>query len=406
MRDAGGGLQSINASLLASTCLSASNFVGATWKKAIISIAELVSPRSGSPVLLARYQLRVHQLSRLYFTSLNPGCRQRFDQLWEVSTRDSPYYGLLALFKAQEAIDRMAKTSTIESILQAMGPLTVTSHHGYPQRTLQSLLRLEGLTLVARCLRFEGRFDEAADRIKSIMSAAHCIAYSTKRLTAELCAVECERRNVDKSIRLIRSEYLNLAPAQVENGDGRRLRLALANSHLMKGLLTWYGEDKANTEDLTTAAELFSSLGSGCPVSLVGKYMKYVALSGRGMATLFLEDYGTAITTLNHALEAAQVCWPDPGHAEMIVLYALSEACHQTNAPNAIDFGLRSRRIFQKVGRQHHWVGQGTIWLDVLDRMAENAGRKRFTSPFFHQYWTGSGRAVLAAGSMTANARS
>ena len=54
----------------------------------------------------------------------------------------------------------------------------------------------------------------------------------------------------------------------------------------------------------------------------------------------------------------------------------MSEVLYSLGRDGARGFALQAWNLFQTTGRQYWYVGQGTIWLDVLNYLAERNERQ------------------------------
>lgn len=148
------------------TFISVSYFADLNWKRKAVGVAEQLAHLLRSPVHLARANYRRASITRLYdFISLSlrsltgpPG----------IDARTNAWLGQLVLSAAQALIDKLASTEEVVATLGRFRPLEPgrASHQ-------ESLILLEGEFLVAKSLRFEGRFREAQEAFEKVLGLAN-----------------------------------------------------------------------------------------------------------------------------------------------------------------------------------------------------------------------------------------
>ena len=356
------------------TFLSASYFGDCGWKREAARISEQLAHLLRSPVHLARVNLRKASLSRLYdctgpqlqgLTSSNP-----------IDARTNAWLGQLTLSAAQALIDKSACTKDVATALKMFQPLDPLrpSHQ-------ESLVLLDGKFLVAKSLRFEGQFKEAEESFQQVLAFGSRISW---KVTSHLGEVQSERGFCEKAIRMLEDDIAELEKYQpLENGSGKRLRLALANCHLMNLLWTWKrGCQPPTPESIGLVLRHFQSLDHtsppGKPASFMVKHNQFVVRSGLAIVHHIGNNFQEALVAWEEAEQVARTLCEQPGYAAMITLYSRSQIAYQLGVEEAADLNCRARELWEVVGRrQFYFTGLGSIWPDVLGWFEEKAGRKR-----------------------------
>jgi hypothetical protein len=159
----------------------------------------------------------------------------------------------------------------------------------------------------------------------------------------------------------------------------KRVRLALANAYLMKAL--WALENQQlDLKLLERARSLFQWIEEAfhqSELSLAGKYNRYAVLVGLAIIHHVRDELELAYAGWERAEGAAEDCWPKRGYAAMVTLYSRSEVAHRLKLPVAGDLTLRAKAIFEVTSRQYWFVGQGSIWPDLVGDLEERSGRER-----------------------------
>ncbi|CAJ2514321.1 Uu.00g024400.m01.CDS01 [Anthostomella pinea] len=365
--------------LVVEACMAISYFGSASWKRLTISLAESACDGVCDPALHAMVMLRKTRLARIYRGgNVISGPLWTLDQIrTSLSSRDpveprsNAHLGELVLFRAQLVVDRGGKTQDVQNILKEFHAL------GRPSTLEHSILH-ECQFILARSLRFQGRFDEAASCLQELFQR------TAKRSVPKSAAlhfsdVECEREHSMQAIRFLESESV-VAGTISGSKHWRQLQFSRANANLMCGLWNWVRKRERNSRWFEDAKNLFPDAQKGIEESAFHRHMVFGVHAGLGMIYLVQNDMEAAFSSWTEALDIAKECWPEPGHSEMITLYALSQVYYRIGRDGAHELAASARAIFRNKGRQYYFVGQGTLWLDVLSDLAEDDGQQRLVS--------------------------
>jgi hypothetical protein len=339
--------------LLVDACLSASEFGVEGWKRLVISVAE-THIHHAAPETVAQVLLRKAQLSRLYGVV---DVRSRLPHLPN-SKKASYVRGQMVLEEAQAQIDSGKPSCEVIRTLGQYCPSNLSA--------LESGILNMAEFLTAKALRFDGDFEQAS---RLFLNCCRTTSIVSKKAITHYWDVECEKGNADEAIDSLYEEQFDLVKWQpIGPGDGRRLRLNLANAYLMKVLLTLYKFGDIDSVALGKAKFLFKELlkHTSQNRSMPQQLKFYSTLTGLGMVQLVASDNSAAWETWRKAGDVATACWKTPGFCAMIVLMAQSELAHRLSREDRYDLAYSARDLCSRVPRQHHFVGQGTVWVDLF----------------------------------------
>lgn len=371
---------------LAAVCLSASYFGLLPWKDYVLKVAEsLVHSESSFARKLHRRQSEIRRLA--YTRTLPPiAVPQTHDT--GSSTID---FGESILLRLKCLADNDAPLQQFEDCARNFSPSRTTLSN--QERRIAMKIQ----AIVARAYKHHGYFQEAMERydvlINEHIKAESKIAID-HTILIHYAETRCELGNTDYAIRALKNELL-FQPL----GTGNRLNLTLANAYLMRCLLRYWNTGEIDEKSLEKAQERYRGYMKSwnqCFSSSANrfkKYNKHLALAGIAMSThlstfkelmkdssvsqqlasqMAIGSPPTADATTASAMNAwqdaqiaARDCWPEPGYAEMVTLYSrsvLMSCCG--NEEVAMQLNNAAKKLFQR--RQHYFIGQGTIWLDIL----------------------------------------
>ncbi|KAJ5142489.1 uncharacterized protein N7515_001276 [Penicillium bovifimosum] len=356
------GLERQTLELAIDACLSASNFGDKCWKTVAVAYAEHMADQHGCAVIKGRVQLRKAMLERLYPSGAGPNLQEI--KITRANNRSNADFGKLILLQARLQIERRVSPKEINTTLDRFRAFD-------PISDIERSVQLDIDFLRAKLLRYDGRFEPAS---AALVGCVEAVTYRASNLiTIHYYETLCEAGEPSAAIRGLEQEYGELL--KKENGQAgnvRRLRLALAGAYLMKVLL-----DGSIDNDLLEKSErLFKGVQWMAEPSMVTKQNIYVTKASLGMVHLIRSEWEESLQYWDEALDAANSCFPNIGHAEMVTQYAQCEILHRIGRySEALAKGVAAQEIFQKCGREYYFLGQGTAWLDKLDELAKSSGR-------------------------------
>jgi hypothetical protein len=343
-------------------CLSASNFGDKCWKTVAVAYAENMAEQLDCAVIKGRVQLRKATLARLYPSRAVPNTQDI--KIPRVNNRSNADFGKLILLRARLQIEMRDPAEAVNQTLDKF-------HAFSPISDLEQSVQLEINFLRAKLHRYDGKFELARETLMGFLEA---VRYrTTNMIMIHYHETLCEAGNPSKAIEALEYEYGELLKKEKgQSGNGRRMRLALGGVYLMKVLF-----DRSFNIDLLEKAErLFQSVQWVAEPSIVTKHNYYVTKASLGMIHLLRSEWEGSMSYWDEALDAAQDCFREVGHAEMVIQYAQCEILHRLGRHSeAVAKGAAAQDIFQQCGREYYFLGQGTAWLDKLDDLARENGR-------------------------------
>lgn len=353
------GLERRTLELAIDACLSASNFGDKCWKTVAVAYAERMADQLGFAVVKGRVQLRKATIERLYPSGARPNLQEI--KITRANNRSNADFGKLILLQARLKIERRKSPKEINTTLDQFYAFN-------PISDIERSVQLDINFLRAKLLRYDGRFGPAREALVDFMQAVRYRA--SNLITVHYYETLCEAGDPSNAIVALEHEYGELLKKENgQAGNGRRLRLALAGAYLMKVLL----DRSVDNDFLEKAESLFKSVQWMAEPSMVTKHNIYVTKASLGMVYLLRSDWEESLKYWDEALNATMGCFPEIGHAEMVIQYAQCEILHRLGRySEALVKGVAAREIFQRCGREYYFLGQGTAWLDKLD----GAGRE------------------------------
>lgn len=354
------------------TFLAATNFGDFTWKIQAIQVAEQLALLKYDHVDLARVAFRHHNLRRIHPLQPEQPSLPLYFKIGGVPAthkRSNAFIGQFTLLKVQALIDERASSADVYKATQTFQPLD-------PEKVSlqENLMLLQSRFLYAKSLRFDGKFDQAAEIFKETLNTAKQLKSPlTLKIVVQHAELESERGNHDVALQLLEQdqEYLRSIHS-LELGPGKRLTLALANAYLMRALhnMMWTGHRDVSA--LEKAAGLFEWLKSVYAnmdqVGLAGKQSIFQACCGLAMIYHVWQEPQYAFNSWEEAKAAAYRFQPEPGYAFMIATYSQSQLAFQLHRADAVQLSEQARQVWAGIGRRrcHHFTGLGTMWPDWI----------------------------------------
>ena len=347
---------------LAEVSLSASNFRGEAWKMHVVSMSSKASnalqnlPERAFYVALTN--VRSAFLAYLYRTQ-GEG-RANSVSFPANSPRSNALLSELMIVKAWEHVS----LNTLASALEQLASLKPMESGVFS--TLEAFQNREVAFMRAKVLRFQGHFYEAY----GILAA---LTPRDSKVGSQLSYVLCELGRTDEAI----DELDRLAG--VEKGMART-KLAMANTYLvtcLHGLSQGHGLD---WRMLRKSQEHYLDLQSfPFPATYFGKISHLSVLLGLAVASHVDGQVDLALKAWQRASAASQA-FLSTGYTDMIFAYSTSELQMRRGASAQSDIlGNYAKTLFARTGRQHHFVGLGSYWPDILHNWFVTRGREPIT---------------------------
>lgn len=311
--------------------------------------------------------LRRAALSRLYPDHISPPSKEDL----ETVSRFPELKWQLMLFNTQKLLDNRENTEAINFLSAWLSDLPYTTK-------LEKIIFGQAKFLLAKSLRFDGRFKDSQQIIQELLIASP--PSPSQKILSHYYDVTCELGQWDV-ISSLADDVTMCAP---ESSHGMTLKRTLANAFLMKALMAL----RSGTLDEPLLSKAQALLEAVRPSdTTIGSQTRYIISSCHAMIQTVIgasqngvesmRSFGTAITHWKDALEIASTLWPT-GNSHTVAHYALSEIYHRCgDVPAADHHGDMAKVAFRATGRQYHFVGQGTIWLDVIGDLSMKQGRVR-----------------------------
>ncbi|KAL9119550.1 MAG: hypothetical protein Q9187_003895 [Circinaria calcarea] len=324
-------------------CLSSSQFSDLGWKRKILTTAEgIMGVEPWDPQLSARLKLREKFLSCLF--PVGPEQRLQYApditkcDLTPVDSRLNAYCGEMMLFNAQKIVERNELLKACY-VLEKFKPFDSKNPSTLEQSVMQQISFFKG-----KISRFAGHFLEAKDHLEPLSLPDALRSKILYGITTHLIAVYYKLSNIDEAMCLASaaSEELQLSNRLSRNRE-RRLKLSLAETHLMKAL--WIVK-KSNVEEsrskvfrnftlskhardsLETASDIYEELQKSYQesreLSKVGRLNNFRISVGLAMISHLEGHLEVAFSKWELALSLAQSYWGSD-FAMMISLYSMSE---------------------------------------------------------------------------------
>lgn len=310
-------------------------------------------------LLCARLHTRQLCLSHLSRASPLPPDDEGYPPYPSTDARSIAYSVDLVLWKIRNHTRRQDLVSASNELFTYSSPALISTL-GKVQAAKLELAR-------GVILRFQGRFTEAYEVF------IHFPATNT-RVLSHLSAVMCEMGQCDRAIAKLEA-WLQLSTRPCSKAS-RRIKLALANAWLLKTLsMTSHlqGDPAMYSVGLEIAHRLYGELQE----SEDSDWLERV-LTGIGCAVL--KHIGLqiepAINAWHHVRNLSRECGLCVGYTDMVSVYSLSDLEFRRGGLAESDIYVRQARdIFVHTGKQYHFSGLGTIWLNILQQWLSVNGR-------------------------------
>ncbi|KAF3768198.1 hypothetical protein M406DRAFT_75534 [Cryphonectria parasitica EP155] len=368
---------------LARACLSASYFGLMPWKEYMLQTAEIFGSTDSS--LLQSLRLRSFMLRRLKAEDVSLGSINDPDRRF-ISRYENGIHGERIVLEMKVLLNNDASIEESQACQARFQPFPWSELSLQERRVL-----MKGQAVIAKAYRNKGQFQRASDQYQNLINehiSAKADMIVGRDFLANQAETLCELRNTSKAITMLESEV------NFHKGDiGTRLHLGLANAWLMKSLFDFQASGRVSAASLLEAQNRYAAYlktwesRQAAGLTKTNKSNHYLALAGLAMAfhvaTFSLRrefslrgrwDWSfsdmaklvEAMQAWRKARVAAMECWPSKGFAAMIALYSESEIAFRLDLGTAKQLRKEARMIFAETGRQYHFIGQGTVWLDIV----------------------------------------
>lgn len=346
-------------------CLSASSFRGLEWKREVIEAAlRLAAAGPQDPIESALISARLHtrQLCLSHLASAAP---------LELSDAGLPSY---------PSSDARSLAYSVDLVLWKIHNYTRQQHLDSASKELSSLAAPIFASALGKAqtaklelahgviLHFQGRFIEAYEILRHLPP-------TNSKVLSHLSAVMCEMRQCDRAI--TRLEGWLQVSMRPHSRASRRIKLALANAWLLKTLFqTSESQDKhaMYSTGLETANRLYGELQESQGLD----WLDIVSISvGYAMAKHISLQIEPAIDAWRHVRHVSRKYGMPVGYTDMVSAYSLSDLeCKRGGVAESDIYARQAKEIFSSTGKQYHFTGLGTIWLDILTQWFSASGRE------------------------------
>ena len=340
--------------------LSASNFRDQSWKTHVVTVATRAAsalescPERAFYIALAR--VREASLAHLYRAHgewlANSMAFPTYDD------RSNAFAAQLMIVKAWENLSLNALTSAFEHMK------TFTPVWDGTVSRLGALYDQEIMSMRAKVLRCEGRFQEAYDILATLTPR-------NARIRSQIGYVLCELGRSDEAI-----SELQCATSKSQNGK-THISVALANVHLVKCMQALRSGQGSDWSTLQTSREIYQGLRAHAfPATYFGKVDWLSVLMGLAIADHMDGQVDSALRAWQSASAASQTFLPT-GYTDMIFAYSTSELQMRRGATAQSEI-LRNyaKALYSRAGRQHHFVGLGSFWPDIVNAWFADKGQE------------------------------
>ena len=346
---------------LAEVGLSASNFRDQPWKARAVAVATdaasaLEATLPDKAFYVALVGVRKPYLAHLYGP---PGEWLAHSITFPTyDDRSHAFSSRLTIVKAWENVSLNALTSAFEHVK------TFTPAWNGTVSRLAALHNREIMLMRAKVLRCEGRFQEAHDILATLTP-------SDARIGSQLSYVLCELGRSDEAIGALHQ-------ATSQSRDRRtHLTVALANVHLVRCMQALHGGQGLDWSSLQRSREIYHGLHSHMfPGTYFGKVDWLSVLMGLAIADHLDGQVDSALRAWQNASAASQTFLPT-GYTDMIFAYSTSELQMRRGATAQSEILMSyAKALYTRAGRQHHFVGLGSYWPDILNTWFTTQGQE------------------------------
>ncbi len=251
--------------------------------------------------------------------------------------------------------------------------------------------------------RFGGDFLGAESYLLQLLRAKSLYIGIFSRVTSHLIAVYCELGDIFKAMHIASSELKDLGHWNwLHQGKESCLKLALADTHLATGLWISSNANEAlqSTDETRSPNSIRQfTLPEGAQRSLkeaketyeklqrtyqeipnqskVFRMNRFRILAGLAIISQLESQLETAVSYWNATSVAAEKCSWEPGFAEMIIAYSMSQITFSLDESWSIELREKAEDLFLRTGRRFYFTILGTVWFDLVGDLIECKGGRR-----------------------------
>ncbi|KAI1633591.1 hypothetical protein F4809DRAFT_622791 [Biscogniauxia mediterranea] len=341
---------------LIDTCLSASYVRDYAWKTRMLNLATLAQgmlrdETNDVRFLRAKLSLRKAWVAYLY------EARSEWSGSKVVVRIEDPRTSALS---AAKSVLQARECMSFNAPMLALDYLSRSSTAWQGScSTLQKIQNEEVQLMRARIFRFDGRFEEALYTLQPL-------TMQNSRVTVLFGAVLCELGRHDEAIEMLQSNLLQQTSPRIQ----RQLQLALAFAYLYRYMHLYLHAKVTELITLQESRRLFHCVESPPCDSLFDKINQLSRLLGVAACYHLSRDDHAALHAWKEALQASRSFLPI-GYTDLIIHYSMNDLYLSHPATPPSDLLDDPRSLAQRTDRQHHFVGFGTLWPDILGRWSK-----------------------------------
>ncbi|KAI1442409.1 hypothetical protein F5Y02DRAFT_429962 [Annulohypoxylon stygium] len=342
-------------------CLSVSHFNDRAWKIHALSIASMalatVKDATQKPFLEAMVDTRRYFLSVL-FPDLDT--KQGDEIKFPISNpRSNAFSANLAIALARKSI-QVNQLGSARRYLEDFNPFA----YGSPS-TLENEQNRQIALMRARILRFEGYFQEAYHILQTLPPDGAGV-----RLL--LSTVLCELGRYQEAIELLEGRIAAVGnPRNVP-----RTQLALAHAYLFKCMYESFQGRSLDRLSLEISDNIYKDLVRLWPTETYFERMDYLSMiMGIAIIQHMSSQVQAALKAWKRAL-ATSIEWLSTGYTDLIISYSMNELeIRREDHVLADTLASHTRMLLSKIGRQHHFLGLGSVWPNIIGKWLLNNGQ-------------------------------
>jgi hypothetical protein len=361
-------------------CLSFSRFSEPEWKYKAVKIAETM--KGENPLLSARISLRRRELCRLFPMGVTEIPHSAENNISPNDAASNTFLGEKLLLEVKHLMNN-DKLSAAWAKLDVWQPMD----HLQPS-TLERTVVLSQQLLRGVICHFSGHFDKARAIFVELeremrSKVIHPYVFS------HLVAVECELGRIERAQFVLDELCTGVRP--------RRLKLAMAEIHLMEGLWAFRLKNDSKVQALLYSAKTtFQELQEGYqPLSFDSRTSSanhFSVLAGLAMIAHLECEISDIDGQLEDKLKAALSGWESawckaeecqekfgwvPNFTQTMIHYAKSHIMLRQNSPAMLTHLMAAIEGYHRTGLQTYWTGLGTIFYDILGDLVVRDGGSR-----------------------------
>ncbi|KAI5923721.1 hypothetical protein F4810DRAFT_668596 [Camillea tinctor] len=345
---------------LIDTCVSASYMRDFAWKTRMLDLATLAHSMLGEDTTDSRYFRSKISLRKAWVTYLYEASSK-----WSASKivihvedhRTSALSVAKSVLQARECI-------SFNTPMLAFDHLSRTKATWQGSRSTLQKIQNEDVQLTrARILRFEGRFEESLHILQSL-------TLQNSRVTILLGAVLCELGRYDETIRILQRALAAQASPRIKT----RLHITLAFAYFYRCMHIYLHTKVVELVTLQESLRLFSCIEPYDSQSLFDKINRLSGLIGIAACHHLNRDDQSALDAWKEALRMSRSFLPI-GYTDLVIYYSMSDIYLSHPATPPSDIVDDPRLLVQRIDRQYHFVGFGTLWPDILGRWCKDRGQ-------------------------------